>query len=170
MGITFGDHLIDSGHHDITPEQERERDEMERKKQVLASWSRVENDDPPLRWLLRELRDIAERWAADPQQPLNDGGPTTHICFLAADLIEAAKDFRERMDHAESVLEEQDRVRENRIKYMVDRFLMWKFPQSVNPDGGFSLNRIPGHDAVGTNLLSAVEADAMVRHMIAGLP
>ena len=24
MGITFGDHLIDSGHHDITPEQERE--------------------------------------------------------------------------------------------------------------------------------------------------
>ncbi|RWG36829.1 hypothetical protein [Mesorhizobium sp.] len=25
MGITFGDHLIDSGHYDITPEQERER-------------------------------------------------------------------------------------------------------------------------------------------------
>lgn len=24
MGITFGDYLIDSGHHDITPEQERE--------------------------------------------------------------------------------------------------------------------------------------------------
>lgn len=24
MGITFGDHLIDSGHHDITPDQERE--------------------------------------------------------------------------------------------------------------------------------------------------
>lgn len=24
MGITFGDHLIDSGHDDITPEQERE--------------------------------------------------------------------------------------------------------------------------------------------------
>jgi hypothetical protein len=23
MGITFGDHLIDSGYHDITPEQER---------------------------------------------------------------------------------------------------------------------------------------------------
>lgn len=26
MGITYGDHLIDSGHHDITPEQEREID------------------------------------------------------------------------------------------------------------------------------------------------
>jgi len=24
MAITFGDHLIDSGHYDITPEQERE--------------------------------------------------------------------------------------------------------------------------------------------------
>jgi hypothetical protein len=24
MGITYGDHLIDSGHYDITPEQERE--------------------------------------------------------------------------------------------------------------------------------------------------
>lgn len=24
MGITYGDHLIDSGHNDITPEQERE--------------------------------------------------------------------------------------------------------------------------------------------------
>lgn len=33
MGITFGDYLIDSGHNDITPEQEREieaREECER--------------------------------------------------------------------------------------------------------------------------------------------
>lgn len=34
MGITFGDHLIDSGYHDITPEQEREieaREECKRR-------------------------------------------------------------------------------------------------------------------------------------------
>lgn len=34
MGITYGDHLIDSGYHDITPEQEREieaREECERR-------------------------------------------------------------------------------------------------------------------------------------------
>lgn len=34
MGITFGDYLIDSGHHDITPEQEREieaREECKRR-------------------------------------------------------------------------------------------------------------------------------------------
>lgn len=27
MGITYGDHLIDSGYYDITPEQEREIEE-----------------------------------------------------------------------------------------------------------------------------------------------
>ena len=34
MSITFGDHLIDSGYYDITPEQEREieaREECERR-------------------------------------------------------------------------------------------------------------------------------------------
>lgn len=29
MGITYGDHLIDSGYHDITPEQEREAEARE---------------------------------------------------------------------------------------------------------------------------------------------
>ena len=29
MGITFGDHLIDSGHYEITPEQEREMEARE---------------------------------------------------------------------------------------------------------------------------------------------
>ena len=29
MAITFGDHLIDSGYYDITPEQEREIEESE---------------------------------------------------------------------------------------------------------------------------------------------
>lgn len=34
MGITYGDHLIDSGHHDITTKQEREieaREECKRR-------------------------------------------------------------------------------------------------------------------------------------------
>jgi hypothetical protein len=30
MGITYGDHLIDSGYYDITPEQEREIEEREK--------------------------------------------------------------------------------------------------------------------------------------------
>jgi hypothetical protein len=55
------------------------------------------------------------------------------------------------------------------IKYMVDRFLMWRFPETMNPDGGLSVDfRV--HRPVGTNLLSAIEATDMVKHMIEGLP
>lgn len=32
MGITYGDHLIDSGHYELTPEQEREIDVREDEK------------------------------------------------------------------------------------------------------------------------------------------
>ena len=53
------------------------------------------------------------------------------------------------------------------IKHLVDRFLMWRFPETVNPDGGITIDR--SCRPVGTNLLSATEADAMVRHMFEGL-
>lgn len=60
-------------------------------------------------------------------------------------------------------------MRDDQIKHMVDRFLGWKFPESINPDGGLSFDfRV--HKPVGTNLLSATEADAMVRYMIEGMP
>lgn len=64
------------------------------------------------------------------------------------------------------------------IKYMVDRFLMWKLPESFNPDDGISFDPIASKGTShefrrtpqGTNLLDAIQADAMVRHMIEGLP
>ena len=64
------------------------------------------------------------------------------------------------------------------IKHMVDRFLMWKLPESFNPDGGVSFKRTFNehtahpmkHEPSGTNLLDATQADAMVRHMIEGMP
>lgn len=59
-------------------------------------------------------------------------------------------------------------MNDEQIKYMVDRFLMWKFPTTMAPDGGISKKH--GAEPVGTNLLSATEATAMVRHMIEGLP
>lgn len=67
---------------------------------------------------------------------------------------------------------------EAQIKHMVDRFLGWRLPESFNPDGGVSFTKVsnPGtphahtYAPVGTNLLSATEADAMVRHMIDGMP
>lgn len=48
-------------------------------------WLRVKNEDPPLRWLLQELRRIAKEGAAN--EPLMKS-PRDHICHLAADLIE----------------------------------------------------------------------------------
>lgn len=64
-------------------------------------------------------------------------------------------------------------MNEDQIKYMADRFLGWKLPNNFNPDGGVSYTRLPYHDKTppsGTNLLDAAQADAMVRHMIEGMP
>lgn len=67
---------------------------------------------------------------------------------------------------------------EAQIKHMVDRFLQWKLPSDFNPDGGISFKKtfndhLPTpskNEPVGTNLLDASQADAMVRFMIEGLP
>ena len=65
---------------------------------------------------------------------------------------------------------------DQQIKYMRDRFLSWTLPENLNPDGGISYKRSesaikynhPG--PVGTNFLDAEQAEAMVRHMVEGLP
>ena len=67
---------------------------------------------------------------------------------------------------------------EDQIKHMVDRFLMWKLPEQFNTDNGISFDPIASKGAAhefkrqpqGTNLFDATQADAMVRHMIDGLP
>ena len=64
------------------------------------------------------------------------------------------------------------------IKHMVDRFLCWRLPESFCPDGGISFTKTFNehtahpmkHEPVGTNLFDATQAQAMVRHMIEGLP
>lgn len=47
MGITFGDHLIDSGYYDITPEQEREIEEEEQRRieEDAEERRRLENEE-----------------------------------------------------------------------------------------------------------------------------
>lgn len=63
---------------------------------------------------------------------------------------------------------------EDQIKKMVDRFLTWRLPEDFSPDGGISFDPISGwlgphpskREPVGTNLLNAVQAEAMVRHMV----
>lgn len=67
---------------------------------------------------------------------------------------------------------------EEQIKYMRDRFLAWKLPANFNPDDGISFDPISnkGHsferrrEPTGTNLFNADQADAMVRHLVDGMP
>jgi hypothetical protein len=64
------------------------------------------------------------------------------------------------------------------IKHMVDHFLAWKLPENFSPDAGISFKREFNehtahpmkHEPSGTNLLDAIQAEAMVRHMIEGMP
>lgn len=63
------------------------------------------------------------------------------------------------------------------VRQMVRRFLQWKLPQNFCPDGGISFERefnthtaFPARrEPIGTNLLDATQAEAMVRHMLDGL-
>jgi NTP pyrophosphatase (non-canonical NTP hydrolase) len=62
------------------------------------------------------------------------------------------------------------------VALLVQRFLAWRLPDDFNPDGGVSFVPVlnPGTDyahrnrPVGTNLLTAVQAEAMVRHLLGG--
>lgn len=71
---------------------------------------------------------------------------------------------------------------DDQIKHMVNRFLMWRLPENFNPDGGISFkaefnvdwNASRGlptdrHQPTGTNLLTATQAEAMIRHILEGV-
>lgn len=64
---------------------------------------------------------------------------------------------------------------EDQIKHLVNRFLAWSLPENFNPDDGISFKRSsyegkPFPMPTGTNLFTADQVDAMVRHMLEGLP
>lgn len=69
-------------------------------------------------------------------------------------------------------------ISEKQIRYMVDRFLSWKLPEHFTPDGGISFKKIFNEGTPhaitnrpsGTNLFDDIQAEAMVRHMIEGMP
>jgi len=61
------------------------------------------------------------------------------------------------------------------IKQMVDRFLCWKLPKNFAPDSGISFTPTKPYEGdeygnswwpIGTNLLSAEQAEAMIRHIL----
>ena len=67
-------------------------------------------------------------------------------------------------------------MNDEQIKAMVNRFLQWRLPADFAPDGGISFKATFNehtahpmrHEPVGTNLFNAVQAEAMVRHMLGG--
>lgn len=69
---------------------------------------------------------------------------------------------------------QETKMNEAQIKHMVERFLNWRLPSDFSPDGGISFERRVYENAPrepsGTNLLDWTQAEAMVRHMIDGLP
>ncbi len=68
-------------------------------------------------------------------------------------------------------------IEDGQIKHMVQRFLSWKLPENFNPDGGVSFKKTFNehtshpmkHEPCGTNLLNAIQAEAMIRHLLVGL-
>lgn len=73
---------------------------------------------------------------------------------------------------------QRPQITDEQIKHMVNRFLAWKLPEHFRPDGGISFDPVMNkgtayeskREPTGTNLFDATQADAMVRHMIDGLP
>jgi len=63
---------------------------------------------------------------------------------------------------------------DDQIKAAVSRFLAWRLPENFAPDGGISfkpvLNEHTAHpmkaEPTGTNLFSATQAEAMIRHIL----
>lgn len=73
---------------------------------------------------------------------------------------------------------EAEAAAQAKVKHMVDRFLAWKLPENFNPDAGISFKpefneqtaHPTRHQPTGTNLFDARQAEAMIRHMLDGLP
>ena len=69
-------------------------------------------------------------------------------------------------------------MNDEQIRHMVNRFLGWRLPEHFSPDAGISFNPTFNehtahpmrHEPVGTNLLDAQQAEAMVRYLVEGMP
>lgn len=72
----------------------------------------------------------------------------------------------------------EESMTKDQIKHMVDRFLGWRLPENFSPDDGVSFERFGNRgtpyeyrrEPSGTNLLDAVQTEAMVRYMVEGMP
>jgi hypothetical protein len=69
-------------------------------------------------------------------------------------------------------------ITDAQVKHMLNRFLTWRLPENFNPDGGIIFRKIRNantdyearNEPVGTNLLDATQAEAMIRYLIEDMP
>lgn len=62
---------------------------------------------------------------------------------------------------------------DEQIKHMVNRFLGWRLPDNFRPDGGVNFTPVVNgnvYQPIGTNLLDAGQAEAMIRYLTEGMP
>ena len=61
---------------------------------------------------------------------------------------------------------------DDQINEMVSRFLSWELPSDFTPDAGISFEppQNPAWWPVGTNLLNADQAKAMIKHILGQEP
>lgn len=68
--------------------------------------------------------------------------------------------------------------KEEQIVHMVNRFLQWQLPDDFQPDAGISFNpefrgwdgKVFKYKPIGTNLLTATQAKAMVKYLLQEMP
>ena len=117
---------------------------------------------------------------------------TTQMSELTRARIEEIRTSAPRMTEGEIValcdlalkaLEMRPRpISEDQIKHMANRFLGWKLPKDFSPDNGVYFERwypyieswkrsdLNCRQPVGTNLLTATQAEAMVRYLVEEAP
>lgn len=120
-----------------------------------------------------------ELWATPSSESTRDClRESAHL--LAAELREAKEVLaaaRLENEGKGRLIAAQQKLRQYQIQKMVDRFLVWELPEDFSPDAGISFKRTFNehtahpdiHRPVGTNLFTATQAEAMIRHMIEGM-
>lgn len=139
--------------------------------------SRLKAAEDALREVTRErdaLKEAAQNLRAAQRAYMEDRGNDTlgRIVAVAARHMDAA------LASAGAEKTKEPDMTEDQIKHMVARFLTWRLPSDFAPDNGitFTPDFNVGtpypmkHEPTGTNLLNAAQAEAMIRHLLEGLP
>jgi hypothetical protein len=121
------------------------------------------------RKLLEDVRDALKPFAKVKQWD-----------FSQAPNFERAATTLARVEAALAEKKDNTPMTDEQIKHMVDRFLQWKLPVDFHPDNGINFKQVvyegmsPEQNALhwpmGTNILTATQAEAMVRYLIKEIP